>query len=118
MLEGYANRALNSAPVFVAMVMELQGKWNRLAEQQAMKDCGCSVIVNDVHVSGRVKDKLLRYFKCIMEIFMHYRATINLRKCKWFQDKCKFVRVDVCAGGNRPAHSKFSTFDKLGPPQT
>jgi hypothetical protein len=110
--------ALNSAPVFVAMMLELQGKWNLLAEQRKIKNCGSSVIVDDVLVFVRDKDELLRYFKCILEILMHYKATINLRKCKWFQDKCEFVGFDVCAGGNRPAHSKFTAFEKLGPPQT
>jgi hypothetical protein len=109
---------LNSTPVFVAMMLELQGKWNRLTEQCAIKDCGSSVIVDDVLVFGRTKDEYLRYFKCILEVLMHYQATINLRKCKWFQDKCEFVGVDVCSGGNRPAPSKFAAFEKLGPPQT
>ena len=109
---------LNSAPVFVAMMLELQRKWDELAEQREIKDFGSSVIVDNVLVFGRTKDELLRYFKCILEVLMYYRETINLRKCKWFQDKCEFVGVDVCAGGNRPAHSKFAAFEKLGPPQS
>ena len=72
--------ALNSAPVFVAMMLELQGRWNKLAAERGIVACGSKVIVDDVLVFGRVKIDLLAYFRCVLEVLTHYRATINLCK--------------------------------------
>ena len=110
--------ALNSASTFVAMMMELQREWEALAAERGIKDCGSKVIVDDVLVYGRDQEQLLNYFQAVLDILKHYRATINLKKCKWFQDRCEFVGVDVGAKGNSPAHSKFDAFEKLGRPRT
>ena len=55
--------ALKSAPVFVTMMLEFQGKWNKLAEQRVIKNCGSSVIVDNVLVFVCAKEELLWYFK-------------------------------------------------------
>ena len=107
-MEGYANGALNSASTFVAMMMELQKEWETLALERGIKDCGSKVIVDDVLVYGRDQEQLLKYFQAVLDILKHYRATINLKKCKWFQDRCEFVGVDVGAKGNIPASSTYS----------
>ena len=51
--------ALNSAPVFVAMILELQGRWNKLAVERGVTACGSKVIVDNVLVFGREKNNLL-----------------------------------------------------------
>lgn len=110
--------ALNSAPTFIAMMMHLQARWEKLAAERGILGCGSKVIVDDVLIYGRKKDQLLQYFRSVLNVLKHYRATINLRKCKWFHSWCEFVGVDVGARGNSPARSKFTAFEKLGQPHT
>ena len=98
--------------------MELQRQWQSLAEDRGIVDCGSKVIVDDVLVYGRDQEQLLKYFEAVLDILKHCRATINLKKCKWFQDNCEFVGVDVGAKGNNPSRSKFEAFEKLERLQT
>ena len=110
--------ALKSASTFVAMTMELQKVWEALAQARGIKDCGLKVIVDDVLVYGRDQEQMLHYSQAVLDILKHYHATINLKKCKWFQDKCEHAGVDVGTKENIPAHSKFEVFAKLGRPRT
>eukprot|EP00957_Ditylum_brightwellii_P129685 9892764-Ditylum_brightwellii.AAC.1 len=116
--------ALNLAPTFVAMMMVMQDKWEKKREElglttcssRVIKHCGSKVIVNDVLLHGREARELLRYFRIVLEVFQHHRATVKLQKCRWFQSQCKFVGIDVCAGGNKPAASKYEAFKQLQRP--
>lgn len=46
----------------------------------------------------------------------HHRATINLKKCKFFHDCCEFVGTNVVDGGNKPAESERAVFEALERP--
>ena len=78
--------ALNSAPIFVAMMLTLRQKWDHLADKQGIVKCRSKVIVDDMLVYGRDPDSLLRYFKVVLEVLKHHRATVKLQKCKWVRD--------------------------------
>eukprot|EP00957_Ditylum_brightwellii_P146960 11188725-Ditylum_brightwellii.AAC.1 len=64
------------------MMVQLQKKWNKLAAKRGIKHCASKVIVNDVLVYGREKQELLGYFRAVLDVLKHHRATVNLRKCK------------------------------------
>ena len=76
--------ALNSAPIFVAMMLTLQRKWDRLVDEQGIEKCGSKVIVDNVLVFGRDPDSLLWYFRVVLEVLKHHCTTVKLQKCKWF----------------------------------
>ena len=76
--------ALNSATTFVAMMTKLQTKWDAAAQLQGIPNAGSKVIVNDVLLCVETAETLLAYFHCFLEVLKEHRATINLRKCKWF----------------------------------
>ena len=65
---------------------------------------------------GRTSEQLLAYFRTVVEILKHHRATLKLKRCKWFQYSCDFVGVDVAAGITQPAHSQNEAFGKLEQP--
>ena len=110
--------ALNSAPTFVAMMMKLQEEWDALARSRGLTNVASKVIIDDVLLYGRKADQLLQYFRTVLDVLQHHRDTLKLKKCKWFQDRCEFVGMDVAAGGTKPAQSKSDTFAKLGKPHT
>ena len=55
----------------------------------------------------------------MLSVLQHYRATVNLRKCRFLDPKgVEFVGIDARPGGNSPARSKQDTFRKLKRPET
>ena len=48
----------------------------------------------------------------------HHRATLKLKKCKLFQDRCEFVYINVASGGIQPANYKKEVFTKIEQPNT
>ena len=110
--------ALNSASTFVAMMMKLRRKWNALAAERGVPHVGSQVIVDDVLLHGRTPEALLQYFRCVLEVLKHHRATLNLKKCRFMIQKCEFVGIDVAGEGNKPAESKYEAFERLERPIT
>eukprot|EP00957_Ditylum_brightwellii_P111901 8533594-Ditylum_brightwellii.AAC.1 len=67
-------------------------------------------------VYEKERDQLLMYFRGILDRLKHYHTTVNLQKCKWFQDHCEFIGIDVDQGSNYPARSKQDVFWAIAPP--
>ena len=110
--------ALNSAAIFVAMMTKLKAKWDQLAQERRITGAGLKVIVDDILLYGDTAESLLAYFRCFLEILQEHQATINLKKCKWFRNRCEFVGIDITPNGNRPSQSKYHSFRTLARPQT
>lgn len=53
-----------------------------------------------------------------MVTLKHNHDTINMNKCKWFQDRFKFVRMGVAAGIKKPSNSKNDKNFNLDIPKT
>jgi hypothetical protein len=110
--------ALNSAATFCAMMETLKQEWNKVAAEKQIQHCDTKVIVDDVLIYGRDSDELIRYFGVVVDVLKHHRATLKLKKCKWFGKSCEFVGVDVTSEGNKPAESKLQAFLDLPAPST
>jgi len=112
--------AENSAPVFAAMMVVMQREWDAKAAKRKppIKDCASEVIINDIMLHGLTAAMLLLYFRCVLEVLMHYRATIKLKKCQFFDPQQEFVGIDVLDDGNAPASSKNKAFKGLVRPKT
>ena len=83
-----------------------------------MKNVASKIIVDDVLLYGRTSDHLLVYFRTFMDVLKHHRATLELKTCKWFKDRCKCLGMDVTAGGTQHAKFKNEDFAKLEGPNT
>ena len=77
-----------------------------------MKSFASKIIVDDVLLYGRTATQLLAYFITVLDVLKHKPATLKLKRCKLFQDRCEFVGMDVAAGGTKPAHSDMRLFSK------
>ena len=55
---------------------------------------------------GITEEQLLVYFRTVMDVLKYHRAALKLKRCKWFQDRDKFVGMDEAAGGIQPAQYK------------
>ena len=71
------------------------------------------IIVDCVLLYRRTAEQLLTYFRTVLDVLKHHRATLKVKKCKWFQDRCKFLGMDMAAGGTQPAQSKNEDFVNL-----
>ena len=89
---------LHAAPTFVAMTMKLQMQWDALAKECGLNIFVLKIIVDDVLLYGRTSDQLLGYFVTVLDVLKHHRDTLKMKKCKWFQDRCKFLGMNVVAG--------------------
>ena len=68
------------------------------------KNTAPKIIVDDVLLYGHTPYNLLAYFRTVMGVQKHHNATLKLNKCKWFQDRCKFVGMEVAAGEKENQH--------------
>ena len=90
--------ALNAAPTFVSMVTKLKIEWYTLAKQRGLKNVAYKIIVDSILLYGRTAEQLLACFITVLDVLKNHRATLKLKVCKWFQDMCKFIGMDVAEG--------------------
>ena len=83
-----------------------------------MKNFASKIIVDDVLLYGRTDRQLLDYLRTVLDVLKHQRDILKLKKCKWFQDKCEFVGMDVAEDGTQPAQSKNEAFAEIERPNT
>ena len=105
--------SLNAAPTFLAMTMKLHMEWDTLAKERGFKNVASKIIVVDVLLYGSTAEQLLNYFRTVLYVIKHHPAALNSKNCKWFQDRCEFVGIDVAAGQTQPVQSKNEAFSKL-----
>jgi hypothetical protein len=100
----------NAPAVFTAMMRELQDAWNALflLQHPKYKDSVISkIIIDDTLLASTDPWKVLKYFRCVCEIFMRYRVSFNPKKCDFFKTRVEWIGHDLCVSGNCPAASKF-----------
>ena len=83
-----------------------------------MTNIASIIIVDNVFLNGRTAKQILSYFRKVLNVIKHHFDTIKLKKCKWFQYRCKFVGIDVETGVTQPARSINEAFAKLERPNT
>ena len=102
--------ALNEAPTFVEMTMKLKIEWATLAKERGLKFFASKIIVDGVLLYGRTSGQLLAYFRTVIDPLKHHLTALKLIRYKWFQNRCKFIGMEVAVGGTQPAHSKNEAF--------
>ena len=71
------------------------------------------MIFDDVLMCGRTENHLLAYLRTVLDVLKQHHTTIKLKKCKYFQNRCKFVGMDLADSGTQTAQSKNEAFSKL-----
>ena len=71
---------LNTASTFVSMMNKLKMEWDTLVKERGLKNVASETIVDDVLLYGITVKNLLEYFRTVLEILKHHRATINLKR--------------------------------------
>ena len=110
----------NAHPAFVAIMMKFQREWRKkaLAKGITPQMADSRMIVDDLIVFSHKADWCIQFFVCVLEVLAYYRASLKLRKCRFFEPITEFTGVDVSEFGNSPAHSKDETFSKLDRPRS
>ena len=73
---------LNEAPTFVAMTTKLRMEWDTLSKERGFENVASKNIVDDVLLYGRTAGKILAYFRTVLDVLKHHRATLKMKKCK------------------------------------
>ena len=68
------------------------------------------IIVDGVLLYGHTSGQLLDYFRTVIDSLKHHLTALKLIRCKWFQNRCEFIGMEVAVGGTQPAHSKNEAF--------
>ena len=79
---------LNASPTFVAMMMKLENEWYLQSKERGLKNVASKIIIDDVLLYGRTSKQLIVCFRTVLNFFKHHRATLELKMCKRFQDRC------------------------------
>ena len=102
--------------------IDLTTQMEKLLDQGIEEACaksnpGSAVIVDDLMLHDSNEISLIAYFLSVLEILVHYRVTINLRKGRFLSTRAEFVGIDVLAEGNSPASSKYDAINRLTQPK-
>ena len=93
---------LKEAPTFAAMMMKLQMGWDTLSKEHGLENVASKIIVDDVLLYGRTVSNILAYFRTVLNILKHPCTKLRMKNRKWFQDRYKFVGMEMASGGKNP----------------
>ena len=67
-----------------------------------------SIIIDDLLSFADSPVMLMAYFMAILQVFVHHRVSIKLRKTRFLPARAEFVGLDLLPEGNAPASSKYA----------
>ena len=70
---------LNAAPIFLSMMMNIQTEWDTLHKKPGLKHYSSKIIVDYLLLYIRTSNQRLAYFRTVLDILKHHRATIKLK---------------------------------------
>ena len=101
----------NGPATFINFIYDINSVWQKLATERGVQideDTNTKIIVDDIVSYAKQVQDALNYMECQLIVCQAYRLSLNLRKSFIFPPRFKFVGVDVCDDGNRPAKSKHT----------
>ncbi len=101
----------NGPATFVNFIHNIDNVWKDLAKDYGVSidnDTSTKIIIDNINSWAKVLDFTIAYMECQLKVCQAYWLSLNLRKSHIFPLHFKFVRIDVCSDGNRPAQSKHT----------
>jgi hypothetical protein len=74
------------------------------------KDTNTNIIVDNIVSRAKTYTYAMMYMECQLKICQLQNFSLSLKKLHIFPKQLKFVRIDICQDGNRPAMSKHQLF--------
>ena len=65
------------------------------------------VVIDDILLYSTNMFTLIRHFACVARIFVRFRLSFKLSKCKFFDSRVEYLSYDLTSCGNCTAKSKF-----------
>jgi hypothetical protein len=111
----------NGPAMFINFIHDINSIWKELTQERGVpmdNDTNTKIIVGDIVSWAKVLNFALIYMECQLKICQAYWLSLNLRKSHIFLSLFKFVGIDVCVDGNRPAQSKHTLLKTWPAPKT
>ncbi len=101
----------NGPATFINFIRDIDSAWKDDAKKQGLtisNDTNTKIIVDDIVSWAKNLCHALGYMQCQLKVCQAYNLSLNLHKSFFFAKRFKFVGMDMCDNGNRPAQSKHS----------
>ena len=76
---------LNVSPTFLATTMKLQTEWDTIAKECGLENFVSKCIVDYVLFYVCTPNQLLAYFRTVLDVLKHHRATLKTKKYNGFR---------------------------------
>jgi hypothetical protein len=110
----------NGPTTFINFIHNVDSQWKMLAEKSGLvinNDTNTKIIINNIFSWEKTINNALLYIKCQLCICQSYRLSLSLCKSHIFPKRFKFVGINVCLVGNRPAMSKHQLLEHWPQPE-
>ncbi len=111
----------NKPATFIYFIHNIDSQWKTMAQQKGLiinDDTNTKIIINDIFSWAKSLSMALIYIKCQLCVCQAYQLSLSLQKSHTFPKRFKFVGIDVCSDGNRPAMSKHNLLEHWCQPET
>ncbi len=101
----------NRPATFVSFIYDIDNLWKKLTTSRGIligDTTNTWIIINDIVSWSSTEDHALEYIRCQLKVCQAYHLSLNPRKSHLLPEHFKFVGINVCANGNRPAKSKHN----------
>jgi hypothetical protein len=110
----------NGPATFINFIHDIDSQWKALAEKSGLvvnDDTNTKIIVDNIFSWAKTINDTLLYIECQLCLCQSYQLLLSLRNSHIFPKRFKFVGIDVCLDGNRPAMSKHQLLEHWPKPE-
>ncbi len=101
----------NGPATFINFIYNINSVWKKLATLRGVPvgdTTNTRIIIDNIGSWSSTEEYALKYIRCKLKVCQAYCLLLNLCKSHFFPKLFKFVGIDVCNNGNRPAKSKHT----------
>ncbi len=111
----------NGPATFVNFIYDIYSVWKKFTKSigtPASDTTYTRIIIDDIISWSSTEDYALTYIQCQIKVCQaYYCLSLNLQKSHFFPKRFKFIGIDVCVDGNRPAQSKYGLLETWPAPE-
>jgi hypothetical protein len=105
---------INGPAAFIAFIHDIDSTWKDVAASHGVTiddDTNTTIIVDDIVSWAKSCNLALLYMESQLKVSQSQNLSLSLRKSHIFPKQFKFVGINVCPDGNRPAMSKHQLLE-------